>query len=63
MLCVGQEDPDGIIREISEAVSYFQKCLNTLTTLWADSADDSLMVFFLILPGDNLQKMSKPISH
>ena len=46
----------------------------TFTTLWADSADDKLMIFFLIFPenriwhfiqifsyGDNLHEVSNPI--
>ena len=46
----------------------------TFTTLWADSADDKLMIFFLFFPenriwhfiqifskGDNLHEVSNPI--
>ena len=46
----------------------------TFTTLWANSADDKLMIFFLFftrkqnltvhrkLSGDNLHEMSNPVS-
>ena len=39
-----------------------QSTLLTFTILWANSADDKLMIFFLFFPnGNNLHAMSNPI--
>ena len=46
----------------------FSRLTISITTLWAYSADDKLIVCFLVFPrkqvltyGDNLQEMSKPV--
>ena len=63
------------IRQYLNSVPYDQQSgVLTLTTLWASSADDKLMIYFLFFPenrfrhfmqivscGDNLHKMSKPV--
>ena len=39
-----------------------QYLILTLTILWADSADDKLVIFFLFdLTGDNLHNVSDPV--
>ena len=61
-------------QDITSSLPYDEAYFLTFTTLWALSADDKLMIFFLFFPvnriwhfmqivswGDNLHEMSNPV--